>query len=63
MFEEMKKSIEYQPLILVGTYNAQIVTSMNDLCFDLVGIVKEKRDAMTIKSNKGKFYIICLFHI
>ncbi|KAG0589281.1 hypothetical protein M758_1G008400 [Ceratodon purpureus] len=29
-----------------------IVTSMNDLCFDLVGVEKEKRDPKTIKSNQ-----------
>ena len=38
--------------------NQQIVTSMNDLCFDLVGVEKEKRDPKTIKTNQGKFIII-----
>lgn len=35
---------------------SQIIASMNDLCFDLVGMEKEKRDPKTIKSNEGTTY-------
>lgn len=31
---------------------SNIIASMNDLCFDLVGMEKEKRDPKTIKSNE-----------
>jgi origin recognition complex subunit 6 len=31
---------------------------MTDLCFDVFGIAKEKKDPKTIKGNRGTYYIL-----
>jgi hypothetical protein len=36
----------------------QVSTSMTDLCFDVFGIAKEKKDPKSIKGNRG-IYTLC----
>lgn len=52
--------------LFVSTHNTsthsanefQVSTSMLDLCFDIFGIAKEKKDARKIKGNRGNAIIL-----
>lgn len=40
------------------------MNSVNELCFDLVGVAKQKRTATDVKQNRELLDIIrCLFHL
>lgn len=44
----------FNMILILWCLFLQILTSMNDLCFDLVGIQKEKKDPQSVKTNQGK---------
>lgn len=40
---------------------SQVSSSMKDLCFDVYGIEKEKKDPREVKGNRGRcHYYICI---
>jgi hypothetical protein len=41
------------PVLTVNLWWLQVSTSMADLCFDVFGIAKEKKDTKSIKGNRG----------
>jgi hypothetical protein len=41
------------PVLTVNLWWLQVSTSMADLCFDVFGIAKEKKDAKSIKGSRG----------
>ena len=50
------KADKFKVIELAGTSEsefANISTSMLDLCFDVFGIAKEKKDARKIQGNRG----------
>lgn len=42
------------PLLMSFIILYQVAASMNDLCFDIVGISKEKKDPKSVKNNRGR---------
>jgi len=41
------------PLLIYIIIMCQVAASMTDLCFDVVGISKEKKDPKSVKNNRG----------
>lgn len=45
--------MDYGSNIFMWIEMMQVSTSMNDLCFDVFGTSKEKKDPKTVKGNRG----------
>jgi len=45
----------FSNLYILVFFLLQVSTSMNDLCFDVFGISKEKKDSKAVKGHRGKF--------